>query len=198
MVTGGTAGIGRAVSEGLAADGFNVIIVGHNPGRGERVARDIQDRTNRGHVEFEAADLSSLADARALGERLVRQHGRLDVVVHNFGGMYADRRVTGEGHEATLATNVLVPLRLTLELVPALRAAAPSRVVFVNSDAHKFAKPDLDDLEAERFTAASTCTPARNCSSFWSLDALVSGWPTAAYPCSWSTRVAPGPSRSRR
>ncbi len=151
VVTGGTAGIGRAVSEGLAADGFNVIIVGHNPGRGERVARDIQDRTNRGHVEFEAADLSSLADARALGERMVRQHGRLDVVVHNFGGMYADRRVTGEGHEATLATNVLVPLRLTLELVPALRAAAPSRVVFVNSDAHKFAKPDLDDLEAERF-----------------------------------------------
>jgi NAD(P)-dependent dehydrogenase (short-subunit alcohol dehydrogenase family) len=151
VVTGGTAGIGRAASERLAADGFNVIIVGHDPGRGERVARDIQDRTNRGRVAFEAADLSSLADARALGERLVRRHPRLDVVVHNFGGMYADRWVTGDGHEATLATNVLVPLRLTQELLPALRAAAPSRVVFVNSDAHKFAKPDLDDLEAERF-----------------------------------------------
>jgi NAD(P)-dependent dehydrogenase (short-subunit alcohol dehydrogenase family) len=87
----------------------------------------------------------------SVGERLVQRHPRLDVVVHNFGGMYADRRVTRDGHEATFATNVLTPLRLTLTLLPALGAAAPSRVVFVNSDAHKFAKPDLSDLEAERF-----------------------------------------------
>jgi NAD(P)-dependent dehydrogenase (short-subunit alcohol dehydrogenase family) len=75
----------------------------------------------------------------------------LDVVVHNFGGMYLDHRLTPEGHEATFATNVLTPLRLTHELLPALRAGAPSRVVFVNSDAHRYGKPDLDDLRSERF-----------------------------------------------
>jgi NAD(P)-dependent dehydrogenase (short-subunit alcohol dehydrogenase family) len=151
VVTGGTAGIGRAAADRLAANGFDAIIVGHNRERGERVAREIQERANRGHVAFEAADLTSLHDVRALAERLVQQYPRLDVVVHNFGAMYADRRVTRDGHEATFATNVLTPLRLTQMLLPALRAAAPSRVVFVNSDAHKFAKPDLDDLEAERF-----------------------------------------------
>ncbi len=151
VVTGGTAGIGRAAAEGLAGGGFNVIIVGHNRERGERVAREVQERANGGRVTFEPADLASLDDVRTLGDRLVRRHPRLDVVVHNFGAMYADRRVTRDGHEATFATNVLTPLRLTQILLPALRAAAPSRVVFVNSDAHKFAKPDLDDLNAERF-----------------------------------------------
>jgi NAD(P)-dependent dehydrogenase (short-subunit alcohol dehydrogenase family) len=151
VVTGGTAGIGRATAEGLAGSGFTVTIVGHNRERGERVAREIQERPDGGQVSFEAADLTSLDDAHALGERLVRRHPRLDVVVHNFGGMYRDRQVTRDGYEATLATNVLTPLRLTQELLPALRAAAPSRVVFVNSDAHRWAKPEFDDLGAERF-----------------------------------------------
>jgi NAD(P)-dependent dehydrogenase (short-subunit alcohol dehydrogenase family) len=150
VVTGGTAGIGRSAAEGLAGNGFNVMIVGHNRERGERVAREIRHRANGGRVTFDAADLSLLDDVQALGERLVQRCPRLDVVVHNFGGMYADRRVIRDGHEATFATNVLTPLRLTLALLPSLRAAGPSRVVFVNSDAHKFAKPDLDDLEAER------------------------------------------------
>jgi short-subunit dehydrogenase len=56
-VTGGTAGIGRAVAERLAGNGFDVIIVGQNRERGERVAREIQERTT-GRVTFEAADLS--------------------------------------------------------------------------------------------------------------------------------------------
>jgi len=151
VVTGGTAGIGRATAEGLAGNGFNVIVVGRNRERGERVAREIGERATGGRVTFEAADLSSLDEARALGVRLVQRYPRLDVVVHNFGAIYADRRLTRDGHEATFATNVLTPLRLTQELLPALRAGAPSRVVFVNSDAHKFAKPGLDDLKAERF-----------------------------------------------
>jgi retinol dehydrogenase 14 len=150
LVTGGTAGIGRATAQGLAGKGFEVIIVGHNRERGERAAREIQQQAGRGRVTFEAADLTSLDQVRALGQRLVGQLPQLNVLVHNFGGMYADRRVTTDGHEATFASNVLTPLLLTTLLLPALRAGAPSRVVVVSSDAHKFATPDLDDLKAER------------------------------------------------
>ncbi|HEY3261182.1 MAG TPA: SDR family NAD(P)-dependent oxidoreductase, partial [Pseudonocardiaceae bacterium] len=138
VVTGGTAGIGRATAEGLLATGFDVIIVGHNRERGERVASELRQRADGGRPTFEAADLSLVREASALGERLLRRYPRLDVLVHNFGGMYLDRRLTEEGHEATFATNVLTPLLLTEELLPALRAGAPSRVVFVNSDAHRF------------------------------------------------------------
>ncbi len=151
VVTGGTAGIGRATAEGLTSNGYNVIIVGHNRERGERVAGDMRERTVGARVTFVVADLTSLDDVGLLAQRLLQRYPRLDVLVHNFGGMYAERRVTRDGYEATFATNVLTPLRLTLQLLPALRAATTSRVVFVNSDAHKFAKPDLDDLNADRF-----------------------------------------------
>jgi NAD(P)-dependent dehydrogenase (short-subunit alcohol dehydrogenase family) len=151
LVTGGTAGIGRATAQGLVRRGFEVVIVGHNRERGERVAREIQEQPGAGRVTFEAADLTSLDEVRALGERLAGQLPQLNALVHNFGGMYADRRVTTDGHEATFAGNVLTPLLLSTLLLPALRAGPPSRVVFVNSDAHKFAVANLDDLRAERF-----------------------------------------------
>jgi NAD(P)-dependent dehydrogenase (short-subunit alcohol dehydrogenase family) len=63
-----------------------VIIVGHNRERGERAAREIQQQAGRGRVTFEAADLTSLDQVRALGERLVGQLPQLNVLVHNFGG----------------------------------------------------------------------------------------------------------------
>jgi NAD(P)-dependent dehydrogenase (short-subunit alcohol dehydrogenase family) len=150
VVTGGTSGIGRAAAAGLAERGFRLVLVGRDSGRGEQAVRELAAVAGQGAVEFSAADLASLGQTRALARRLLSRHASVDVLVNNAGGQYADRRITEDGREATLATNVLAPLLLTLELLPALRAAAPSRVVFVNSDAHRYAKLALDDLDAER------------------------------------------------
>jgi NAD(P)-dependent dehydrogenase (short-subunit alcohol dehydrogenase family) len=150
VVTGGTSGIGRAAAAGLAERGFRLVLVGRDRGRGEQAVRELAAVAGQGAVEFSAADLASLGQTRALARRLLSRHASVDVLVNNAGGQYADRRITEDGREATLATNVLAPLLLTLELLPALRAAAPSRVVFVNSDAHRYAKLALDDLDAER------------------------------------------------
>jgi NAD(P)-dependent dehydrogenase (short-subunit alcohol dehydrogenase family) len=111
-------------------------------------------RAGEGSVEFETADMCSQAEVRDLARRLLSRHERLHVLINNYGGQYADRQVTEDGREAILATNVVNPLLLTLELLPALRAAAPSRVVFVSSDAHRFAKLALDDLDSERLYRA--------------------------------------------
>jgi NAD(P)-dependent dehydrogenase (short-subunit alcohol dehydrogenase family) len=150
VVTGGTSGIGRATAAGLAERGFRLVLVGRDRGRGEQAVRELAAVAGQDAVEFHAADLASLGQTRALARRLLSRHASIDVLVNNAGGQYADRRITEDGREATLATNVLTPLLLTLELLPALRAAAPSRVVFVNSDAHRYAKLVLDDLDAER------------------------------------------------
>jgi NAD(P)-dependent dehydrogenase (short-subunit alcohol dehydrogenase family) len=62
----------------------------------------------------------------------------------------AERRLTEDGIETTLAVNHLAPFLLTNLLVARLRAGAPSRVVTVASDAHRGVALDLDDLSAER------------------------------------------------
>ncbi|MFL6076895.1 MAG: SDR family NAD(P)-dependent oxidoreductase [Mycobacteriales bacterium] len=154
LVTGGTGGIGRASAEGLARCGFRLVVTGRDPGRGARAVAELTAVAGAGRVEFEPADLGSQRQTRELAARVLARHDRLDVLVNNAGGQYPERTVTEDGHEGIFATNVVDPLLLTLELLPALRRAAPSRVVFVSSDAHQFAKLDLDDLDSERFYRA--------------------------------------------
>lgn len=150
LVTGATSGIGYATSRRLAAAGHRVRIVGRDPDRGERAARTLTAETG-GQVEFLGADLSSRDAVRDLAAQVRERDEPLDVLLNNVGGLYADRWVTVDGVEATLAMNHLNPLLLTHLLLDELRAAAPSRVVFVNSGAHRWAKLRDDDPQAERF-----------------------------------------------
>ncbi|MEV0616765.1 SDR family NAD(P)-dependent oxidoreductase [Nonomuraea sp. NPDC050404] len=148
VITGGTGGIGLAVARRLAERGLRLVLVGRDPERG---ARALSTLGSECQADFLAADLSSARAVRDLAERLRTGHKRIDILINNFGGQYADRWVTEDGHEATFATNVLNPFLLSFELLDPLRAAAPSRIVFVSSSAHEFARLELDDLESERF-----------------------------------------------
>jgi NAD(P)-dependent dehydrogenase (short-subunit alcohol dehydrogenase family) len=149
VVTGGTSGIGLATATQLAQRGFRLVLVGRDRGHGERAVQEMSAGGAR-EVEFESADLSSIRQTRDLARRILTRHDRIHLLVNNMGGQYADRRLSEDGLEATFATNVVTPLLLTQELLPTLRASAPARVVFVNSDAHRFARLVVDDLNSER------------------------------------------------
>lgn len=86
---------------------------------------------------FYQADLSSLAGARQLAEAVRRDHVRLDVFVSNAGlgsrSQGPERRTSADGHELRFAVNYLAGFLLAYELLPLLKAAAPSRVVNVAS-----------------------------------------------------------------
>ena len=71
-------------------------------------------------------------------------------LLHNAGVLVGERAALAQGHELTLATHVLGPLLLSGLLAPDLRAAAPSRVVFVSSGGMYTARLRADDLELER------------------------------------------------
>jgi NAD(P)-dependent dehydrogenase (short-subunit alcohol dehydrogenase family) len=151
LVTGATGGIGFATARRLAELGHRVRLVGRNAQRGDRVVDTIRASTGVDDVRFLAADLSSRASIRDLAARVLAQDDRLDVLLNNVGGLYADRWVTVDGDEATLAMNHHNPLLLTHLLLDRLRASAPSRVVFVTSAGHRMARVRLDDPQAEQF-----------------------------------------------
>lgn len=148
VVTGASRGIGRAVVEGLASLGPARLVV---------LARDVPAldalklMLERGRPEVQvfpnALDLTSVPSVRAVADRIGAAHPRIDALVNNAGALYAHRELTPEGIERTMALNVLAPVLLTERLRPALRAAAPSRVVMVASAAHRGARLDLSDLE---------------------------------------------------
>ena len=150
VVTGATSGIGRWIAAGLARAGYRLTLIARDKDRAAATVAWIRSRTPDAIVGTEIADLSSLAETREVAAMILRRIPRLDLLVNNAGVLSPRRQVTAEGHERTLATNLLSPLALTEALLPALQAAAPSRIVMIGSSSSDRARIDPDDLELKR------------------------------------------------
>ena len=145
LVTGSTSGLGREVALAMAGRGAHVIVHGRDRGRGLEVVERIAAE-GAGSASFYAADFGSVARVRALGEAILRDHGRLDVLVNNAGIWLSGdntRRVSADGHELSFAVNYLSHFLLTRMLLPIIPASPASRIVNVSSGAQ--APIDFDD-----------------------------------------------------
>ena len=149
LVTGGTAGIGKATALGLATMGAHVAIVGRDRGRTEGAADEIR-AAGGSQVDALVADLSSQLEVRRLADQVRERLARIDVLVNNAGGYWDTRHVTVDGLERTFAVNHLAPFLLTNLLLDRLKQSAPARVVTVSSHAHAEGRIDFDDLQGER------------------------------------------------
>ena len=149
LVTGATAGIGRATALGLATMGAHVAIIGRDRGRTDAAAAEIR-AAGGGQVDALVADLSSQSEVRRLADEVLQSHARIDVLVNNAGGYWNTRHVTVDGLERTFALNHLAPFLLTNLLLDRLKHSAPARVVTVSSHAHAEGRIDFDDIQGER------------------------------------------------
>jgi len=154
LITGGTAGIGKATAMTLAKQGAEVIIIGRNQNRGNNAVQEIQATSNNPHVHFVQADLSSQAEIRRVAEVVSQQFPNLNILVNNVAGVYRHRQQTVDGIEATFALGHLAPFLLTHLLLPVLRTNTPARIINVSSDGHSMATLDFDDLQAHKFYRA--------------------------------------------
>lgn len=150
VVTGGTSGIGGAISHGLAMLGAHVVMVARDAGKGRSAAAELKAQTGNPGIEFVQADLLSQRSVRQLAASLEKAHPRLDVLVNNVGGAFWKRGVTDDGVERTLALNLLAPFLLTELLLPQLRRSAPSRIVNVATKPRKSDTVDVADLQSGR------------------------------------------------
>jgi len=150
VLTGATSGIGRATAQGLADEGARLILVGRTPERCEETLAEIQRRTGRDDAVMLRADLSSLKEVRRLADEVLARTDRVHVLLNNAGVTLLQRQLTVDGLEGTFATNHLAYFLLTGLLLPRLRDSAPARIVNVASDAHRFGRLDLNDLQNEQ------------------------------------------------
>jgi NAD(P)-dependent dehydrogenase (short-subunit alcohol dehydrogenase family) len=135
LVTGSTSGLGEIVARRLGAMGAVVIVHGLNEQRGREIASDIT-KQGPGRAVYYPGDLASLTAVDALAKRVRSEHPRLHLLVNNagiFGGANDPRRESADGYELIFAINYLSHFLLTRELLPALQAAAPARIVNVAS-----------------------------------------------------------------
>jgi uncharacterized oxidoreductase len=130
LLTGGGSGIGRALAQRWADAGNTVIVAGR---RQDALEETAAGRDNIHIIQFDAEDGASVTDFAA---RVTEQFPSLNVLVNNAGIMrYEDataRRDLADA-EATIATNLLGPIRLTDALIDHLASKPDSALVNVTS-----------------------------------------------------------------
>jgi NAD(P)-dependent dehydrogenase (short-subunit alcohol dehydrogenase family) len=144
VVTGAGSGIGKAIATGIARAGHHVVVVVRSDARGEETMREIRAAVPGASLEALACDLGSQASIREAASKLLQRHPKIDVLVNCAGVFVKNRETTTDGVERTFAVNYLAYFLFTNLLLPALKAAAPSRIVNVSSK-YGGAKVDLED-----------------------------------------------------
>lgn len=148
LVTGASAGLGRATAGGLAKAGATVILVCRNQIRGAPAREEVVAESTNQSIELMIADLSSLSSVRQLATDFTAKHSKLDVLVNNAAIFTRRRVITPEGFESMFAANYLGSFLLTRLLLPSLQAAQPARII--NVTAPSTTEPNFDDLQYER------------------------------------------------
>ncbi|WP_433062100.1 SDR family NAD(P)-dependent oxidoreductase [Dactylosporangium sp. CS-033363] len=131
LVTGATAGIGRAVAVQLADRGAEVVVHGRDPERGAQVVQEIAERGGR--ARFVAADLTDAADVA----RLAAAAGEVDILVNN-AGVYAfigTPETSAADFDRHFAINTRAPFLLVGALAPAMAERGHGVIVNVTSTA---------------------------------------------------------------
>jgi hypothetical protein len=114
VVTGGSRGIGRAIAQGLAEAGADVVIASRKLGACEAAAEQVRASTGRKAVAV-ACHVGRWAECGTLVAETLDRFGRLDVLVNNAGmsPLYESLDLVGEElWDKTVAVNLKGPFRL--------------------------------------------------------------------------------------
>jgi NAD(P)-dependent dehydrogenase (short-subunit alcohol dehydrogenase family) len=147
LVTGATAGIGKALAIGLAQRGATVILVARDPARGQAALEEAHTAAPNATLDLLLADLSSQAAVHQLVDNVQAKYSKLDVLINNAGIYKSTRTLTADGLETMFATNHLAPFLLTNLLLPTLQASGAARVLTLS--APSTTKLDFDNLQGE-------------------------------------------------
>ena len=149
LITGATDGIGKETARCLGKQNAQLILVGRNPVKGEKVRKKLIAITGNNQIKILTADLSNMKAIRYLAERIYSRYDRLDVLINNAGALFAQREETDEGLEKTFALNHLNYFLLTKLLLDLIKKGKTPRIINVASGAHIGATLDFDNLQGK-------------------------------------------------
>lgn len=133
LVTGASSGVGEATAKVVATRGASVVLVARRADELERVTEEI--RAAGGQASFHPCDLTDGPALDAMVAEVLAEHGHVDMLVNNAGRSI--RRSLDLSYnrmhdfERTMAINYFGPVRLTLALLPSMRAQGFGHVVNV-------------------------------------------------------------------
>ncbi|MGD2024899.1 MAG: SDR family oxidoreductase [Methyloceanibacter sp.] len=133
LVTGGGAGIGRAICETFAREGAHVVVADIDGDAAQETASAIV--TANGAAEAHTVDITDTVQVKALMESIKTTHGRIDVLVNNAGvGARADfRHLTDDEWDKVWSVNLDGTVKCAREAFDLMRASGKASIVNLSS-----------------------------------------------------------------
>ena len=151
LITGATDGIGKEAAVELAKKGCNLILIGRNKEKGEKVVEQIRKVADSYvDIDYFTADLMLMKEVSRVADEVSRKYPKIDVLLNNVGAYFAFRGLTEEGFERTFALNHLGYFLMTKKLLPLVEKSNYKRIVNVSSSAHYGIDFEFDNLNGEK------------------------------------------------
>jgi NAD(P)-dependent dehydrogenase (short-subunit alcohol dehydrogenase family) len=142
VVTGAGSGIGRAVAQRFAAEGWQVALVGRSPDTLDETV-SLVNPAGRSRCATFACDVSKPAEVDAMAAGVLARFGTADVLV-NAAGINVPRRSLRElsldDWHRVVDTNLHGAYYCIRAFLPAMRAQRDGTIVNINSDVGKLAR----------------------------------------------------------
>ncbi|MCW3108929.1 MAG: family oxidoreductase [Segetibacter sp.] len=133
IVTGASAGIGRASALALAAEGAKVVITARRQERLEALASEINAMNTQAYLV--AGDANDEATAKRCLETALREAGRIDILLNNTGmGNYKNLVDTSlEEYDQLMNTNMRTTFIFTRQVVPQMLLQKQGTILMISS-----------------------------------------------------------------
>ena len=149
VLTGGTSGLGYAAAEVFAQQGATLVLVARDPEKTAKAVEKLGAETGNKRISSELVDLSDLEQVRQASERIAEAHPEIDVLIHNAGALFNERREAPDGTEMTTQIMVAAPFLMTSLLLDSLRAGSLGRVITMSSGGMYTAGLTVDQLQMD-------------------------------------------------
>lgn len=167
LVTGASSGMGKDFALRLVAEGYMVY------GAARRIERMRDIEAAGGHVM--ALDVTDDASIVGCVDRIIREQGRIDVLINNAGyGQFGalEDVPTAEGRRQ-METNLMGPARLTQLCLPHMRAQKSGKIFNISSVGGKFATPLGGWYHASKYALEGYSDSLRNEVRRFGIDVII-------------------------
>jgi 3-oxoacyl-[acyl-carrier protein] reductase len=150
IVTGGTRGIGKAIAEGLALEGVNVVVAGRNLAAAKSVADSLSVKGVRAlGVKL---DVANAGEVEKVFDEIRKEFGRIDILINNAGitkdGLLM--RMKEEAWDSVMNTNLKGVFLCSREVIKDMAKQRYGRIVNITSVAAFMGNPGQANYSASK------------------------------------------------
>jgi NAD(P)-dependent dehydrogenase (short-subunit alcohol dehydrogenase family) len=147
VITGATSGIGYVTAKKFASHGADIICINRNEKKSKELCETLKSQFNA-NCTYLIADFTKLTEIHDVAKQLSALDRYIDVLIHNAGVFITKKTFTANNLEMVFQINYLSSFILNYYIREKFINQNNGRIIFVNSEAHRFAMwgLHLDDL----------------------------------------------------